>query len=99
MNKKSHIHANHQTLSTWVSSLLLFCWLFSSNLTVTHVQEHALLDEHNCQLCFVVENSSSEAAAHQQLSVKIAQFNSEIDAKPPKFHFISRIFLSNSDPP
>ncbi len=99
MNSPSNSSTSKSTLSCLLNTLLLIFWLLSSTFSMAHAQEHAVVEEHECQLCFLSENSSSEAN-HNRLPINFnGQTSSGINASSTTIFCFTCLFLSNSDPP
>jgi hypothetical protein len=65
---------------------------------VAHAQEH-VVEEHECQLCLLSENSPSEANFNRLPISFNGQTNLGIDASSIFTFCLTCLFLSNSDPP
>ncbi len=99
MSQREIIQTSNQTLRHLIASVGLMLWLLSSGISIAHAQEHTLLDEHHCQLCFIVENSSSEAASHHVALLNFDSLTLIITSIKVTTAFINPIPLSNRDPP
>ena len=99
MNQQSRSITCNQALKCLLGTLFLIIWLLSSSYSLVHAQEHALLEEDNCHICFITENSSSEITAHQPLLIPLEPINSNIDAKTITIFYINHPFLNSRDPP
>ena len=99
MSQRKIIQTSNQTLRYLIASVGFMLWLMSSGISIVHAQEHTLLDEHHCQLCFIVENSSSEAASHHVALVSFDSLTLIITSIKVTTAFITPIFLSNRYPP
>jgi hypothetical protein len=95
-NKQSMLKANINIFVWIVIFVFLLLPLVSSD---SHAQEHAFIDEHNCHVCPLSEESSSEvipsSLPFQPLFIKSLQ--SEIVTLSTLC--FTCICLSNSDPP
>lgn len=99
MNSQNNSRISTSALSCLLRAFLLFSWLLSSTFSMAHAQEHAAVEEHECQLCFISENSSSEAN-HNHVPIEFnGQTSFNINANSISIFCFTCLFLSNSDPP
>ncbi len=99
MKQQSNSIISKPTQREVLSTFLFILWLFSANFSIAHAQEHSFLEEHNCHLCFLSENSSPETIAHLLAFEFITPVNPEIEDKPSFILCFTCLFLSNRDPP
>jgi len=100
LKNQSNIHKDKtKTFSQWLSVFLCAFWLISSLTTITHAQEHAVIEEHNCQLCLANENTASEKILSRFFLPFVPQLDTITKRISPHsiqfFHF----YLGNRDPP
>jgi hypothetical protein len=99
MNTQNNSPTSKSTLSCLLNTFLLVLWLLSSTFSMAHAQEHAVVEEHECQFCFLSENSPSEAT-HNRLPITLnGQTSLDVKASSISTFYFTCLFLSNSDPP
>ncbi len=88
-----------KTFSQWLSAFFCCFWLISSLITIVHEQEHAVIEEHNCPLCLVNENTSAKNNVNLLLLSPILLISFISKYKSPCSTTVFQLFLGSRDPP
>jgi hypothetical protein len=82
-----------------VGIILFVFWSSFLTPTESHAQEHAFIDEHNCHVCPLSEESSAEIIQSTLPFQFLFQDSPKSELVSLPIIFFSCICLSNSDPP
>ena len=95
-NKKLTFKANLK-LCLWI--FIFIFWSLPLISSLSHAEEHTVVDEHNCYVCPIYEESSSEFIHSSSPFQFLFQENPKNEVLTLPLIFFTCICLSNSDPP
>jgi hypothetical protein len=95
-NKKTTFEANVK-FCLWIFIFLF--WSLPQVSSVSHAEEHTFIDGHNCDVCPILEESSSELVHSSSPFQFLFQANPKNQVLTLPIICFTCICLSNSDPP